>query len=55
MKKFLKEFFFALSINIKNRKEECNQNKMRVSNKWAQAQVNVNGVVACQRRDSTDF
>jgi len=28
---------------------------MRVSNKWAQAQVNVNGVVACQRHDSMDF
>jgi len=28
---------------------------MRVSNKWAQAQVNVNGVVARQRHDSTDF
>ena len=28
---------------------------MRVSNKWAQAQVNVNGVVARQRRGSMDF
>jgi len=28
---------------------------MRVSNKWAHAQVNVNGVVARQRHDSTDF
>ncbi len=53
--KVLKEFFLALSINIKNRREECNQNKMRVSNKWAQAQVNVNGVVARQRHDSTNF
>ncbi len=28
---------------------------MRVSNKWAQAQINVNGVVARQRQDSTNF
>jgi len=28
---------------------------MRVSNKWAQAQVNVNGVVVRQRHDSMDF
>jgi len=28
---------------------------MRVSNKWAQAQINVNGVVTCQRHDSSYF
>ncbi len=28
---------------------------MRVLNKWAQAQINVNDVVARQRHDSTDF
>jgi len=44
--KVLKEFFSSLNINIK---------KMRVSNKWAYAQIKCNRVVAYQRHGSMYF